>query len=498
MMEKNKNSFDMKKLLSSRSLKYGSNSLILIVVVIAIAVIVNMLFSPAVLQKVIGREALKLDLTPNKLYSLGDKTDEVMKGINKDVKVYALYDEAKIKDDAELKEVDEILKQYTKYPHIKLEYVDLDKNPTFITGLDPEGLKEIGRNDIVFAVGKKVKKLSQYDFFSTQFDQQSFQSYKTGSSAEQSITGAIKYVTSDKTPVVYFLTGHDEKKADTDYKSVNTYLLNNNYEVKSLNLATEAKVPDDAEILVVTAPKKDLTTQEKDKLKDYFKNGGKALFAFDTLDTNPKFANFEEVLSTFNVSINYDRVLENDDNRHIKNKPYDIFPVVQDNTINAPINPQSLLVYMPQTRSVNVLKNDKEYITVTSLMKTSNKAVGEVLDPTKGKNTQGPLDLAVAVENKGGSKVSKIVVMGNASFMTDSAISQYEQYAVSGLYFFLNSLNWMQEQKDEVIIAPKTYSRPMLQMSEMTANVLAVTSVIVLPLIILGFGTFVWMRRRHL
>ncbi len=498
MMEKKKSSFDFNKLVSSRSLKYGSNSFILIVAVIAIAVIVNMLFSPAVLQKVIGREAIKFDLTPNKLFSLDEKSVEILNGLQKEVKVYALYDDARAKDDSRLNEVNEILKQYTKYPKIKLEYVDTDKNPTFIKSIDPDGLKNISKNDVVFVVDKKVKNVSSSDFFSTEFDQQTFQQYVTGSAAEQNFTGAIKYVTADKTPTVYFLEGHDEKRVDSDYRNVAEYLQRNNYEVKTLNLATAAKVPEDAEILVVTAPKKDLTTSEKDKLKEFFKNGGKGLFAFDPLDNDPKLTQFEDVLSAFNVSLNYDKVKENDDTRFIKNRPNDIFPEVVDNSINAPINPKSLNVFMPKTRSINLLKNDKEYITVTSLMKTSSKAVGEVLDPTKGKNIQGPLDLAVAVENKGGAKVSKIVVMGNASFMTDTAIQQYEQYAVSGLYFFLNSLNWMQDQKQDTIVGPKTYNKPMLQMSALTANVLALVAVIVLPLIILGFGIFVWMRRRHL
>lgn len=500
MMEKNKkNSFNVKNLLTSRSLKYGSNSFILIIAVIAIAVLVNLLFSPAVLQKVIRREAIKFDLTPNKLFSLGEKTDEILKGLDKEVQIYALYDETVAKDNATLKEIDEILKQYTKYPKIKLEYVDTDKRPTFIRDLDPEGLKEISKNDVVFVVDKKIKKVGQYDFFQTQFNEQTFQQEITGSAAEQSFTGAIKYVSSDKTPVVYFLDGHEEKKIDTDYRNyIVPYLQNNNYEVKTLNLAMEDAVPEDAEIVIVAAPKKDLTTQEKEKFKDYFKRGGNAVFAFDPLDNDPKFAQFEDLISGFNISINYDRVKENDEKRFIKNKPYDILPDVQDNTINAAVNPSNLFMIMPKSRSINILKNDKEYITVTSLMKSSDKAVGEPIDASTGKTVQGPLDLAVASENKGGAEISKILVLGNGSFMTDSAVSQYEQYSYNGLIFFLNALNWMQDSADEVIIAPKSYSTPMLQMSAMTANVLAVLFVIILPLIILGFGTFVWMRRRHL
>ena len=376
---------------------------------------------------------------------LGDQTDQIVGKLTKEVKIYALYDETKISSDAQLKEANELLKKYTKYKNIKLEYVDTDKNPSFIKSIDPEGIKNIKKDDIVFVSDKKVKNLSKSDLFTTQFDQQTMQENTTGSQAEQAFTGAIKFVSSDKTPVVYFLEGHDEKKPDVDYTTIRGYLVRNNYDVKTLNLITAPKVPDDAEIIIIAAPKKDISANEKDKLMDFFKNGGNALFAIDPIENSPSLPQFENLLSYYNVDINYDKVKENDDQRFIKGKPYDILPDVVDNTINAPLNPSSLYVIMPNSRSVTSLKNDKEYIKITSLMKSSAKAVGEPTDP-KAKSTQGPLDIAVAVQNDGGAKSSKIVLMGNGSFMTDSSIQQYEQFSVSGFYFFLNSLNWLQNK----------------------------------------------------
>lgn len=497
-MENNNKDSKMKKVLNSRSLKYGSSSVIMIAAVIAIAVIVNMLFTPAVLSKLIGREAIKFDLTPNKVYTIGEQTDEIMKDVKKDITIYALYDESKAKDDSTLNEVNEFLKKYTKYSQIKIKYVDTDKDPTFIKKKDPDGLKGIGKNSIVIESNGKVKNLTTTDFFTTEFNQQTYQQTITGFSGEQAVAGAIKYVTSDVTPTVYFLEGHEEQKVDTNFANVSKILVGNNYDVKNLNLITEPKVPSDAEIIFIASPKKDISVQEKQKLQDFFKTGGKAFFAFDPIDGNPKFTNFESLLSEFNVSINYDRVKETDEKRSIKNRPYDILPNVVDNNINAPLNPKELYMILPTTRSVNMLKNTKEYITVTPLVKSSDKAVGEPMDPTTGKNTQGPLDIAIAVENKGGSEVSRIIVMGNSSFISDKAITQYEQFSMGGQYFFLNSMNWLQDKKDDVIIAPKTYDSPMLQMTASTANILAICTVIILPLIILGLGTFVWMRRRHL
>ena len=55
------------KVLKSRTFKYGTNSIILIAAVVAIAVVFNIL---------VDMTQIKWDLTPNKLYSIGDTTKD--------------------------------------------------------------------------------------------------------------------------------------------------------------------------------------------------------------------------------------------------------------------------------------------------------------------------------------------------------------------------------------------------------------------------------------
>lgn len=483
------------KSINKRSLKYGSLSIILIAAVIAIAVIVNLLLNTIIDKNIVS---LKWDLTANKLYSLGDESKKILQGINKDVTIYGLFDEAQISSTGEYKEVKELLDKYTKFAHIKVQYVDPDKNPGFIKSMDPNNTMKPQKQDFIVKSGNKSKKLSYYDIFSTEFNQQTFQQYKTGTKAEQAFTGAVKYVTSDKTPVVYFTEGHGENKLDSDYNNVKSYLEKNNYEVKSINLSTVDKVPDDAEILVVASPKSDLTADEAAKIKEYLDKGTQAVFMFDPLESNPSFAKFEDVLQKYNVSLNYDKVKENDSKRHVPQKPYDILPNVQSADINTNLDPANFAMILPASRSLNILKNQKQYITVTSLVKSSDKAVGEQFDKAKGKDNQGPLDLALAVEYKGGAKPTKILVMGNGAFMTDNAISQYQQLSVNGAIFFINSLNWLADKKDDTQIMPKSYSAPTLNINQAQASVMALLVVIVFPLIILAIGTVVWVRRRHL
>jgi ABC-type uncharacterized transport system involved in gliding motility auxiliary subunit len=231
------------KIIKSRAFKYGANSIILIAVVVAIVVVLNVLIDMA---------QVKWDLTPNKLYSIGDTTKKILKELDKDVTIYGLFDESRISSTSD-KEFVELLDQYGKFQHVTISYVDPDKNPGILKEIDPDNvLKDISKSAFVVKSGNKVKNLSYYDLFSTYFDQQTFQTHVTGSLAEQGFTGAIKYVTSEVTPTIYFTIGHDEKDADKNFSSLKDQLVNNNYDVKPVNLVVEEKVPEDAEILVIT------------------------------------------------------------------------------------------------------------------------------------------------------------------------------------------------------------------------------------------------------
>ncbi len=68
--------------LNKRSLKFGSYSVALTAIVIAAVVILN-----AIVGATQIRDRLKIDLTSQKLYSIGEKTDEVLKELNQDIEI---------------------------------------------------------------------------------------------------------------------------------------------------------------------------------------------------------------------------------------------------------------------------------------------------------------------------------------------------------------------------------------------------------------------------
>lgn len=480
---------------NKKSLKYGSLSIAMVLVVIAIAVFINLGIGMIQDKGILNT---KFDLTSNKKYSISDKTKAALQKLNKDVEINALLDVSNMNLNDDTKQIKEVLSQYEKVSsHIKVKYIDPDKNPGLVSSIDPSGLKDLVKGDFVVKCGKKVKKVSISELVQTTLDQNQ-QPTGTEFTGEQAFTGAIRYVISDKTPVVYFTEGHGEGKLDTEYTFLKKQLETNNYEVKSINMVTGTSVPQDAEILIVASPQSDMSSVEKDKVGEYLKNGGKAVFLFDYLDKSTKFSEFEDLLKNFNVGLNYDRVKETDSKRYYPKNPTVVLLDTQKSNVIRGL--QSEQVLLANSRSINVLKNNKDYITVTSLLKTSPTAVGEQIDKTNGKDLNGPLDIGVAVENKGGSKISKVIVLGNGYFVNDRAYQTYGQQGfATNNDFFLRSLNWMMDKKDDVIIESKSNEVPRMNIpSESQAWIITGILVIALPLIILISGFVVWSRRRHL
>lgn len=104
----------------------------------------------------------------------------------------------------------------------------------------------------------------------------------------------------------------------------------------------------------------------------------------------------------------------------------------------------------------------------------------------------------MAVEKTGNSQTSKLLVIGNASFISDTAELYNDIYFQNGIYFFLTALNWMLDNSNDTLIIPKTYKAQRIMITEEQAMTLALLFVIVLPIIIFASGLTVYLRRRHL
>lgn len=487
----NMKKIDFKEILNKRSLRFGSYSFILTAIVIAAAIFINAIVSGTKL-----RDNLKIDLTSNKLYSIGEQTAEVLKNLDTDVEIIGLFDE-KTMESTQYGQVIEFIKQYeNKSSKIKIKYVDPAKNPAYIQNeLDPNGVLGVANYDFVVRSGKRAKVLSSSDIFEYTFDTQTYSGYYlTGLNAEYAFTGAIRYVTSDDVPVIYFAEGHGEGDPDDDFSDLKSDLELNGYEIKKINIAAAQAVPEDASLVIFANPLQDLTLEEKDKLIDFSENGGSTVFLFDPPQTNAKFVNFEEFLSEYNVALGYDVIFELAENRSYFGQPYYFIPTVENNSLTSALEPGKLTISLFNARSIDILINEKEWIKPQVLLSTSAQAVGKALEEGN-EDKQGPLNIGVAVEHTGNLKKSWTIVVGNANFVSDKTADT----SGNGKKLLINGINKILEKDSDVYIPVKKYTTPRIQtITNQTIVILGIVLIIVVPLLIIGIGVFVWLRRRHL
>ena len=66
-----------------------------------------------------------------------------------------------------------------------------------------------------------------------------------------------------------------------------------------------------------------------------------------------------------------------------------------------------------------------------------------------------------------------------------------------GEHFFVNSVSWMLGEEDSITVHAKSLSYDYLTMDSQTSALLKVLTVGVVPLVFLGIGIVIWVRRRQ-
>ena len=258
--------------LSSRKFRFGGYATLLIVAALAVVIVVNVL-----VDQIPG----KLDLTKNKIYSLSDETYKLLDSLKTDITITTIG-----KPGSEDPTVKTILGKYAAHGgHIKLQTIDPDLNPGWSKQYDTSG-QGLGPGTLVVAQGKKFKTIGVYDMYN--YDTSNYdptnpnsQPQLTSLSVEQRVTSAIQYVSAARNVTAYVLGGHGEQTLAS--LGLSNAVSDENYEVKDLDLLTDKTVPADADIVLVMAPKKDLSPEDADKLRAWLAGGGRMVVMQDVI-----------------------------------------------------------------------------------------------------------------------------------------------------------------------------------------------------------------------
>lgn len=475
-----------------RSTQTGTNALLATLAVLVILGLVNFLAL---------RYPVRVDFTETQLFTLAPQSRQLVGNLQEPVKVW-VFDRDQNPQDREL------LENYRRQgQQFSFEYVDPQARP----GLAEKfGFKDFG--EVYLESGDRRRLLQVVS------DQERL--------SEVRLTNGLQQITSDRTAKVYFLQGHGEHPPQAGQQGglsqALSLLTEKNYTTDLLNLAQQ-QIPKDATVVVVAGPKRKLFDQEVKALSDYLKQGGSLLLMIDP-NTEP---GLNSLLKDWGVQL--DNRLAVDASALEGFGP--AVPVVTqygDHPITKDFS--NGISFYPLARPVNITPISG--IQATSLLITNEQSWAESdlesqdLQFNPESDRQGPLTLGVALsrqvqapskskqsatatspeaspkpsptnspavaESDKKPAESRLVVVGDADFATDGLFEQQLNGDV-----FLNSAVWLSKQDEQLLsIRPKEAKNRRINLTPQQANILGLTSLLLVPLIGFGTAAILWWQRR--
>ncbi len=470
---------------TTRSFRVGGYSVAAAAIVVAIAVVVNMLAAalPASLTQI--------DTTSNRLFTLSEQTEKLVGGLQQEVTIYWV-----VRNGYEEAYIESLLDQYKSLSdQVRVIKKDPDVNPTFTQ----QYTDSFTENSLIVESGERYRYVDYNDIFVLDY----YSYYYSGVAnwsfyGENEITSAIDYVVSQDLPKVYQLTGHGEADLSSTFSSA---VEDENIDLEQLSLLTQETVPEDASCILINTPQSDISQEEKDKLLEYLGNGGNLLLITDPPQEG-NLTNLEELMAYYGVTTATGVVVEGDQNHYVWGMPYYLLPDIGSHTITSPLNENGYYVLLPIAQGLIVQENLRDTLTVSELLTTSDasfsKAAGYEMSTYEKEegDADGPFALAVAITDTVDDGITSDIVWVSSSALVDEQTNA--QVSGGNQDFFLNALNYLCDGEESGIsIHAKSLSSETLTMSSSTVSMLTVLVVGLIPAGYLAAGLVIWVRRKR-
>jgi ABC-type uncharacterized transport system involved in gliding motility auxiliary subunit len=454
-------------LLKARQTKYVAYATLYITVALAVVTVANVLAD---------RYDKSYDTTANKRYSLSDQTIKVVKGLKQDLTITYFA------QDSQFGTAKDKLDMYANLsPKVHVVYVDPDKKPLVAT---QAGFKNLNTAIVQIGANKNEAK----------------------SLSEEDLTGAIIRDLKNTARTVCFVSGSGEHLIDdtgrSGYSRLKELIAKDDYQGKSIDLLQKAEVPGDCTVVVVGGPRGDYQQPEVDALKKYVEDGGRALILLDPPlkigreDIGENSA-LTTLLESWGVTPNKDLILDFNPVGQLAGlgpqvalvTRYDSHPIVNEMKGTA--------TGFPLSRSLDTKSGDKT--TVEKLFDSSDSSLATTkldsdrIDPSDPKNKKGPLTIAAAGSYKTGKENSqgRFVVVGSSLWAANSFLPFNGNRDLA-----LNAMNWLSSDEDLISIRPKEPEDRKLTMTRSQVRWVGITSLLLVPLLVICTGLSVWWRRR--
>jgi ABC-type uncharacterized transport system involved in gliding motility auxiliary subunit len=477
---------DVATFYQGRGARYGTMSIVSILVFVGILVAINYLSA---------RQNKRWDLTANQVYSLSDQTIKILRDLKEPVHVtvFERNDRQQVHKDR----LDEFNYYSTK---LTVEYIDPDKEPTRAGAAKIDSLPTI-----LFEYKGRTERVTSSD--------------------EQALTNALIKVLTGTARKVYFTQGHGEKDtASSDrggYSTALEQLKQDNFAADSLVLVQAKTVPDDATIIVIAGPTTDFFPPEIEALNAYVAKGGKVLVMLDPLLKGPAQPLLTQFLADWGIRAGNDVVLDASGMGQMLGTDA-ATPVAASYPSHAITQGFRVITAYPMSRSMAPIEGGSNSHTAQPLVNTSAQswAEADLANLSTGKaqvefnadkgDKQGPITLAAASSapatvtppkpsgnatpgspDAPATPESRIVAVGDSDFASNMAIG------ISGNRdFFMNTLNWLSQQENLIAVRPRQPEDRRLTLTADQQNLIMILSLFVIPGLVFATGVYTWWKRR--
>ena len=455
----------------------GSYSLMLTAVVLALLIVVNILVS------VLPTSLTKYDISSAKLYSITSNTKAVVNALQEDVTIYWI-----VQADQEDQIIENLLDKYESLSeHISVVKKNPDVYPTFAQQYTDE---TVANNSLVVECGDRSRYIGYDDIYLTETNMYSY-SYSTSFDGEGAITSAIDYVVNGELPQIYLLEGHGEAELPSTFSQ---QLERENMELSSLSLLTVDAIPEEADCIMIYSPASDISDEEADMLRDYVSEGGKLMVMAGPVEEGT-LENLYSLLSDYGVTPVDGIVVEGDREHYAFQAPFALMPDMAETDLTSSLIEERYYPILPLAQGLDTSGATSQ---ITELLTTSETAFSKVsgydmstYEKEEG-DIDGPFAVALSVEATGGGE---IIWFSSSAFLDD----MYNAYSSgANVNLATNGLSSLVGESEAMAIRSKSLNYNYLTISESTSSLLKVTMIGIFPLLYLGIGIYVVLRRRRM
>ena len=472
--------------------------------------IVLILFLVAMANSLAFKHYARWDFSRDQKYTLSDKTKRFLDTLKGKMRITVFFSpNTPISGD--------VLNLLTEYQYagkgkIDIEHIDPERNLSrakelfdkykVVTDESLLVLDYDGRNKTV-----KASEMADIDQSGTSFGEGPRVAAFKG---EQAITSAMIDLVEGKKKTLGYVTGHKEPaltEGTSPITVLKTFIENENIKFQELNLLDVNAIPADVKAVMIVGPQYDFSDREMKLLRDLWDKQGRILLLLDPAAKTPNLRGF---LNELGVKVNNDRLMvflrtgiqelaltRDVQARFLGDSPVtkrlaDVRALFLGGTSSLTLEPDR--VRAANIRLEPLIQAEKGYFAEKDY-NTDDQAKFQA-DAKQSSNV--PLTIGAAVE-KGGSADQRVqmnsprlVVVSNATFVEDNAITQDQQ----GLDFISGGVNWLLSREQLIGIAPKIPKPLTFSLSEEALRRLRWIVLVFMPLVPAVIGTLVWWQRR--